>query len=97
MKQIAEVFGSESFTGLRNLIDGANLVLQWEKAVDRTIAAETEALRFEKGTIFIKVKSPAWANELKFLKGKMIERLNKYAGKKIVNDIRFLVKGDING
>jgi len=97
VKRLAEVFGSESFTNLRNLIDGANLVLQWEKAVDKTISSQTEALKFEKGTIFIKVKSSAWANELKFLKEKMIARLNKYVGKNIVSDIRFLVKGVNHG
>ena len=90
---LAQIYSKSSFRELKNLIDGANLVLHWGKIIDEPIASQTEALKFYKGIIYVETASSVWANELTYLKKELIEKLNRRFDKPVVKDIKFLVKG----
>ncbi len=66
-----------------------NAVLLWDGVVERGIARHTEALKLQRGVLYVLTKSPAWAQELNFLKVDLIEKLNQRAGYRAVRDIRF--------
>ena len=68
------------------------MVLQWPKVVEGVVADKTQALKFERNVLFVEVLNSAWASELRFLKEKILEKMNNNLGKKIVRDIRFLVR-----
>jgi predicted nucleic acid-binding Zn ribbon protein len=58
----------------------AHLALQaWDAIVGEAIARVARPLRFEGGTLWIAVKSSAWAQELNFQKATLLERLNREA------------------
>ncbi len=60
----------------------------WPEIVGRPIANHTKVKRVKDGFLFVKTDSPSWANELTFLKGDIIKRLNERIGKRIIKDLR---------
>ncbi|HHE47167.1 MAG TPA: DUF721 domain-containing protein [Bacteroidetes bacterium] len=65
-------------------------ITKWEEVVGEKIAAEAEPRSIKNGVLKVKVKSPAWRQELTFLKDKILGRLNDKIGRTVVSDIRFL-------
>ncbi|MBI5699169.1 DUF721 domain-containing protein [Candidatus Saganbacteria bacterium] len=66
-----------------------NAVLLWAGVVEQGIARHTEAIKLQRGILYVATKSPAWSQELNFLKVDLIEKLNRCAGYRAVRDIRF--------
>ena len=62
-------------------------VSHWSQIVGPRIAAHTRAVRVQDGKVFIAVQSSAWKTELVFLKRDIIARLNRDAGRKVIDDI----------
>ncbi len=60
--------------------------------VGNIIKKEITPVRVDRKTIILSVSSPAWMNELSFLKGKIVKCVNKKAGKEIIKDIRFFLQ-----
>lgn len=48
---------------------------QWEEAVGARVAARTEPYRLERGVLFVRVATAAWANELTMLTEPIIQQL----------------------
>lgn len=68
---------------------GLNAVLLWEAVAEKGLAKHTEALKLQRGILYVLTKSPAWAQELNFLKVDLIAKLNERVGYRAVRDIRF--------
>ena len=65
-------------------------ILMRDKIVGPKVRKNTEATTIENGVLTVKSANAVWRQELQLKKRKMIEKLNKKIGKKIVKDIRFL-------
>jgi predicted nucleic acid-binding Zn ribbon protein len=65
-------------------------VSNWSQIVGPRIAAHTRALRVQDGKVFIAVQSSSWKTELVFLKRDIIARLNRDAGRRVIDDILFV-------
>ncbi|MCL5411833.1 MAG: DUF721 domain-containing protein [Patescibacteria group bacterium] len=67
---------------------GAALVLDlWNKVAVKIIGEEakkTKAFRLQSGTLYIRVPSPLWAQELHLHSPQLIDELNKEIGKRTV-------------
>ncbi|MDI6715475.1 MAG: DUF721 domain-containing protein [Actinomycetota bacterium] len=63
-------------------------ILAWDKAVGQAIAENTEPVKIIRGILYVKTKSPAWAQELKALSSDIISKLNKEVGKGVIKEIR---------
>lgn len=61
----------------------------WEQAVGARVAARTEPYRLERGVLFVRVASAAWANELAMLTEPIIDHLR--AQRLDVRAVRFTV------
>jgi predicted nucleic acid-binding Zn ribbon protein len=61
----------------------------WPKAVGPRIAAVTHPERVENGKLFVRVESPTWRMELILIKQKIIDRLNREIGSRVISDIIF--------
>lgn len=61
----------------------------WKEVVDERVGKNAQAVKISNRTLYLSVSSPAWAQELSFLKKQIIERFNKKAGSEVINDIRF--------
>ena len=57
-------------------------------AVGEMVAKRSEPLSFSRGVLMIKSSSPAWQNELTFLKDDLIARLNETLGTDVVKEIK---------
>ena len=63
--------------------------LVWRRAVGVDVAKRTRPFRLEKGVLWVKVGSSAWAQELSLLKGVLAARLSELGIE--VSDVRFRV------
>ncbi len=57
----------------------------------KKIAGHSQPIKIQGQTLFLKVESNVWANELSIRKGEIIKKINSKAGEEIINDIRFRI------
>ncbi len=69
----------------------------WSKSVGPSISAQTRVDRFDHGTLFVKVSSPAWTQQLQFMKKEILEKVNGVLGKDAVKNLFFSVGRISNG
>jgi hypothetical protein len=67
----------------------------WNDVVGPTIARNAQPEKIRNGTLFIKVTSPVWMQQLQYMKEMIAERLNQRLKTTIVRNIFFVV-GQIN-
>jgi predicted nucleic acid-binding Zn ribbon protein len=65
----------------------------WAEIVGEKSAAASRPETIRDGILFVSCKSAAWAQELTFLKARIIEEMNKRAGANVIADIRFAGTG----
>ena len=65
-------------------------LILWPTAVGKQIANNTTAQDVKHGTLIVRAKSPAWAQELQLKKKEILSTLNSGLGKKTIKDIRFI-------
>ena len=73
--------------GLADRLREADIWRLWPEVVGPTVAARAIPLRIIKGTLTVAVSSGPWKQELTFLKGMMIEKLNERLGGEVVKEI----------
>jgi len=73
--------------GLAERLKEAEIWRLWPEVVGKTVAARATPLRIIKGTLTVAVSSGPWKQELTFLKGMMIEKLNERLGGEVVREI----------
>ncbi|MDD5723190.1 MAG: DUF721 domain-containing protein [Syntrophales bacterium] len=66
----------------------------WHKAVGPQISAQTAPFKFKNNTLFVNVSTPAWMQQLSFLKQEIMDKVNTEWGKKEIKNI-YLAIGDI--
>ena len=77
-------------SGLQKGLDQQKAVDFWSVVVGENITKNTEPISVEYGILKIKVKTPAWRQELQLQKTNIINKLNNELGKKTIKDIRFI-------
>lgn len=61
--------------GLTDYARAMKIGRAWREAVGQRVAARTVPQSYNRGTLVIRAASPAWQNELTFMKEQLIERL----------------------
>jgi predicted nucleic acid-binding Zn ribbon protein len=77
--------------GIRKGVEAHKSFIFWDKAVGKTIAKHSKPFSIKKGTLFVRVESSVWSNELSLLKKKIINKLNKMIGDESIKDIVFKI------
>lgn len=67
------------------------IIDQWDRLVGKEIAAVTSARYMQRDVLRVLVSDSTWAYHLTLLKPQLIEKLNRYAGENLVQDIYFQV------
>jgi predicted nucleic acid-binding Zn ribbon protein len=75
--------------GLAERLSRQNAVLVWPEIAGPKIAEESEAVRIDGETLVVKVHKAAWRQQLTFVKGELLTKLESKIGKG-VTDIRFI-------
>lgn len=63
----------------------------WQEVVGTQLAQKSEPYRIEGSTLFVRVPSPAWAEELFLMKTTVLKALAARLGKGVVTELRFEV------
>jgi len=75
--------------GIDKRLQQESAVVQWEDIVGAKIAQASKAVKIDRGTLLIEVKSCAWKQQIQMLKPEIIKKLNAQLGADVVKDIRF--------
>jgi len=62
----------------------------WEDAVGGPIARNAQPDRIERGVLIVRVRSSSWAQEMTYMKDRIIARLNEKLSRQMVTDMRFI-------
>jgi predicted nucleic acid-binding Zn ribbon protein len=63
---------------------------KWDEIAGERLAARTRPTSLRDGQLTLVVASSAWLNELSFLRGELVRRINEVLGREEVKTIRFL-------
>ena len=63
----------------------------WNEVVGKTIAANAQPEKIRNGTLFVKVTSSVWMQQLQFMKEMIAEKLNHRLSREVVKNIFFVV------
>ena len=63
----------------------------WNDVVGNPIARNAQPEKIRNGTLFVKVSSPVWMQQLQFMKELLSEKLNQRLGTVVVKNIFFVV------
>ena len=63
----------------------------WDEVVGKTIAANAQPEKIRNGTLFVKVSSSVWMQQLQFMKDMIAEKLNQRLNREVVKNIFFVV------
>jgi hypothetical protein len=63
----------------------------WRQSVGPQIATRTHPENINRGTLFVKVSTSVWMQELQYMKKEIIEKINRLYGKETVQNIRFVI------
>ncbi len=66
----------------------------WHRAVGPQISANTNPFKFKNNTLFVNVSSPAWMQQLRFMKQEIMDKINPEWEKEEIKNIYFAI-GDI--
>lgn len=83
--------------GWQQRLISARLVARWPDVVGPAVAGHCQPRRLEDdGTLQVVADSAAWATQLSYLQGKLLDRLSAILGPGIVKDVRIRT-GDQHG
>ncbi|HET9297550.1 MAG TPA: DUF721 domain-containing protein [Candidatus Binatia bacterium] len=63
----------------------------WDEVVGKTIAVNAQPEKIRNGTLFVKVTSSVWMQQLQFMKEMIAEKLNNRLNREVVKNIFFVV------
>jgi predicted nucleic acid-binding Zn ribbon protein len=63
----------------------------WNEVVGKTIANNAQPEKIRNGTLFVKVSSPVWMQQLQFMKEMIADKLNQRLKGEVVQTIFFMV------
>lgn len=79
-------------SGLGERIEQAAIIPEWPQLVGAQIAAVTSPQSISaNGTLFVRVATNAWANELSLLEPELLRSLNRKPGRAPVKKIRWML------
>jgi len=73
---------------LQEPMEGWKAVDLWAEVAGERVASRTRAVGFRDGTLYVRVESAAWMNELTYLRLQFLRELNKRIGDDLVKEIR---------
>ena len=68
-----------------------NLLKDWDRLVGQQIARQCQPDKLKDGTLFLKVSSSAWMQQLHFMKSMILDKLKTHPEGNSVKDLRFRI------
>ncbi len=80
--------------GLRKSMQEIASITVWPRVVGDLIASKTKPKKVSGSKLWVEVSSSVWMNELLYWKPRLVSRINKALGSKVIKDIIFINKGE---
>ncbi len=80
-----------SETDLGEKLKKFNIFNHWEEIVGKEIGRKARPQKLFREILYISVSDPGWANELSMMSEQLIKKINSYAGRDIVSQLRFKI------
>ncbi|NLW55969.1 MAG: DUF721 domain-containing protein [Firmicutes bacterium] len=74
-----------------NKVKSGLVFYYWPKVIGEQLKTKTEAVRFSNGILWIKTLDPSLAYNLTFFKKEILNKYQRYLGRKLVRDVRVTV------
>jgi predicted nucleic acid-binding Zn ribbon protein len=94
LAEVMEALASKR--GWDRRLEGAQVHARWPEIAGAELAAHTEPVRLHGGVLVLRVDTPAWATQVRYLTGDLGERANEVLGAGSVTQIT-LVTGRLQG
>lgn len=89
-KSLSEILDKEKpFEKFKTAIDGYSVVDEFHKIFPE-LKKVAEAKKFDASILFVRAENSVWRSELNLHKEKMISKINKFFGKNIIKNIKFI-------
>lgn len=75
--------------GYRERFDAARAVEAWPEVVGEAIASVTEQVWMRHGTLYVKIRSAPWRQQLQFQREAWRARMNEHLGREVVDEVLF--------
>ncbi len=59
----------------------------WEGIVGKTVAKHTTQINYLNGLLYVSIDSPVVRNELSYVKDEIMQKVNKFVGKRLVKEL----------
>lgn len=73
--------------GLEGKMEEMNIINNWEDIMGKAIANRTKSVRIHEMVLYIELDSSVMRDELQSAKALIIQKVNAYAGKKIIMNV----------
>jgi hypothetical protein len=81
---IAQLFSEEKLDEKYSIFAIRN---GWEGIVGKTVAKHTTQINFQSGVLFVSIDSDVIRNEMTYSKNDLIEKVNKFVGKRLIKEL----------
>lgn len=88
-QRLGELLGPIVGTPASDTTPDRQVAAVWEKAVGPEVARNARPLYLRRGRLSVATSSPAWAQTLQLLSGRVISGVNEALGVEVVKDVRF--------
>jgi hypothetical protein len=75
---------------VENKLLEAQLIEQWPTLVGELIAKHTQKIFINRQTLYLYIPMPALRNELNYSRDKIIDIVNRFAGCKLITEVKLL-------
>ena len=76
--------------GIQDQTSVQTVINEWEQIMGKPIAQNTEKMWFNKNTLYIKMKSSVWRNELQMARLKIKHIVNEKMKKELIEDVKIM-------
>ena len=76
--------------GIDHKVKESLAIGQWPNWVGEKIATVTTAEKVIDGILFVKVKNSTWRNELIYMRGQILSKIEKEIGPGVIKEIRYI-------
>ncbi|MDW3651350.1 MAG: DUF721 domain-containing protein [Bacteroidia bacterium] len=76
--------------GIKDQTSVQTVINEWEQIMGKPIAQNTEKMWFNRNTLYIKMKSPVWRNELQMARLKIKKIVNEKMKKELIKEVKIM-------
>lgn len=87
------LFSALDNLGIKEKVEKNLAIVYWERIAGEQIARHTQARLVKGDILFVSTDSPVWAQELGFVKDRLVRKINRHLKGEKIKEIRFQPRG----